>query len=309
MGEFLTERARFRNAVPILGTVDLFSPENPQGTPLAVLQALVGHQGSAWDFVVDHLRRIIARGEDRRYLGHMITLLGQRTAEMHRALLTETGDPAFDPEPVDAQEARSWADRVAGEAEETFELLEGQLDTLAALERQVAQRLLAFGPPILERVRSWRVEPGGLRKSRYHGDYHLGQVLIAEEDFIIIDFEGEPARDLEDRRRKHSVLKDVAGLLRSFDYAAFVAASESLEPSGLSPLDLTLLQGELRESSCELFLEGYQQVMGEAGDLTGRQMLELFLWEKAFYELRYEIRTRPPWVAIPLRSLERYFLG
>jgi maltose alpha-D-glucosyltransferase/alpha-amylase len=309
VGEFLTERTEFANAVDVLGSIELVAPGEAEGAPVAVLQELVEHQGSAWDLVVGHQRRIIQNLEQRDYLHYMIGLLGQRTGQMHQALCTETGDPAFDPEPVTSDDLRAWVDGVAREAEETFVLLEGRLDSLGGHERELAERLLAARHDVVGRVRGWKGKATGLKKTRYHGDYHLGQVLVVEEDFVVIDFEGEPARSLEERRRKHSALKDVAGLLRSFDYAAFVSAAETLEPSGLSPLDLTLSLGELRETACTEFLDGYREIVGGTGWKAARQMLELFLWEKALYELRYELNTRPQWVVIPLHSLERFFLG
>jgi maltose alpha-D-glucosyltransferase/alpha-amylase len=292
----------------VLGSLELLEPGADTGAPVAVLQALVSHQGSAWDLVLFHQRRIIQSVEERDYLRYMVGLLGQRTAQMHQALCSDREDPAFAPETISASDVRRWVDGIAQEAEQSFDLLERRLDGLGAHERDAAGRLLASRHENVDRIRGWEGDPASLVKSRYHGDYHLGQVLVVEEDFVIIDFEGEPARPLEERRRKHSALKDVAGMLRSFDYAAFVAASELLEPSGLSPLGLTLLLGELRESASAEFLEGYREVIGEPQWAAARPMLEIFVWEKVFYELRYELNTRPQWVGIPLSGLERYFL-
>jgi maltose alpha-D-glucosyltransferase/alpha-amylase len=238
-----------------------------------------------------------------------MSLLGQRTAEMHEALLTDTDDPAFAPEPISSDDVSDWVASVHGEAVETFDLLARRRQDLAEADWQLADRLLAARHEIESRLESLRLDAGGLRKSRYHGDYHLGQVLLAEEDFVIIDFEGEPARSIEERRRKHSVLKDVAGMLRSFDYAAFMAARESLEPTGLSQETLIRVAKELRDSVMDAFLDGYAEHRPEVTDTAARQLLELFVWEKALYELRYEIRTRPTWVGVPLYGLASAFFG
>jgi maltose alpha-D-glucosyltransferase / alpha-amylase len=132
---------------------------------------------------------------------------------------------------------------------------------------------------------------------------------VVEEDFVIIDFEGEPARDLASRRQKHSPLRDVAGLLRSLDYAAVLAGRDSVEATGLPALDLTLLVGHLRDDAAASFLGAYRAAHTSRADAaSSAQLLELLIWEKAFYELRYEIRSRPHLVTVPLHSLTRYFL-
>ncbi len=319
IGTFLTERAGFRHAVPVLGSVEFLPRESEQPIPVAVLQPFVATQGSAWDLVVGSFRRYLERArsepvalldEESAYLDQMVALLGQRTAELHLAFASETGDPAFDPEPVTRGELAAWIQGIAREADETLDLLEAQSATLEGYERRLAGDLLAARDAVLGRIRSVRIDPAGLRKTRYHGDYHLGQVLVEEEDYVIVDFEGEPARSLEERRRKHTPLRDVAGLLRSFDYATFDAGSGSLEAAGLGPLDLTLLLGHLRERAGETFLGAYWRTLPPPADPQAHaRLLELLVWEKAFYELRYEIRSRPFFARIPLHSLARYFLA
>ncbi len=145
-------------------------------------------------------------------------------------------------------------------------------------------------------------------KTRYHGDLHLGQVLLKANDFIIIDFEGEPARPLEERRAKHSALRDVAGILRSFDYAAASAlkAREHQPPEKAAQLAEAI--GEWKRSACAAFLDGYEKAAGDCASLPRdaadrRRLLNLFLLEKALYELRYELDNRPQWLVIPIRGL------
>ncbi|MFW6093751.1 MAG: maltose alpha-D-glucosyltransferase [Pseudomonadota bacterium] len=317
IGTFLSEQAHFPHVVPILGHVVL-ERGGGEPVPLAVLQEFVATQGSAWDLVVNSFRRYLERArsepvalldEESDYLAQMVALLGRRTAELHLAFAVETGDPDFDPEPVSDGEISGWVQGVAREADETFELLAGHLTQLEGYERRLADDLLAARERIVRRIRGVRIEAGDLRKTRYHGDYHLGQVLVEEEDYVIIDFEGEPARSLEARRRKHTPLRDVAGALRSFDYAAFDAGSGALESTGLSPLDLTLLLGHLRDTAGSTFLAAYwDTVRPRMARGAPDQLLELLVWEKALYELRYEIRSRPFFARIPLHGLARYFL-
>jgi maltose alpha-D-glucosyltransferase/alpha-amylase len=144
-------------------------------------------------------------------------------------------------------------------------------------------------------------------KTRYHGDLHLGQVLVAQDDFIIVDFEGEPERSLEERRAKASVLRDVAGMLRSFSYAAHAALLRREPTASLAEADLKAL-ADWEASARRFFLEGYRRptqgvasVPADAADFDA--MLDLFLIEKPLYELRYEIANRPDWLEIPLRGL------
>ena len=318
MGIFLTEKARFPHVVPVLGSIELARHDPRETVPIAMLQGFVWHQGDAWDLAVGQFRRYLERArsepvmlldDENTYLSHMIALLGRRTAELHTALQIETGDALFDPEPLDAGEIAQWIDRIAAEAGDSLRLLSERLNLLDGYDRWLGEQLISAGDSIEQRIRDCRVEPRGLVKTRYHGDYHLGQVLVVEEDFVIIDFEGEPARDLASRRQKHTPLRDVAGLIRSLDYAAVLAGRESLEATGLSPLHLTLLVGHLRDSATDTFLEAYRAALpATATEETIAQLLELLIWEKAFYELRYEIRSRPHLVTVPLHSLTRYFL-
>jgi maltose alpha-D-glucosyltransferase / alpha-amylase len=240
-----------------------------------------------------------------------MALLGKRTAELHGALQIETGDPLFDPEPLLDAQISEWVDRIVGEVAESLRLLTERLNVLDGYDRWLAERLIAEQANIELQIRSVRVDPAGMIKTRYHGDYHLGQVLVVEEDFVIIDFEGEPTRDLASRRQKHSPLRDVAGLLRSLDYAAVMAGRESVEATGLPALDLTLLVGHLRDEAAASFLTSYRASArpSEADERSSARLLELLIWEKAFYELRYEIRSRPQLVTVPLHSLTRYFLA
>jgi maltose alpha-D-glucosyltransferase/alpha-amylase len=178
---------------------------------------------------------------------------------------------------------------------------------MAPATREKVQPLLEREASILERIRGIAADLAGVVKTRFHGDLHLGQVLASQDDFIIVDFEGEPGRSLEERRAKSCVLRDVAGMLRSFSYAAYAAAVQPEPGTTLTPPAEQAL-GAWEDDAIHHFLEGYfgatQGVASVPADRAAFDaLLDLFLLEKALYELRYEIANRPDWVGIPLRGL------
>jgi maltose alpha-D-glucosyltransferase/alpha-amylase len=197
---------------------------------------------------------------------------------------------------------------VLRELGQTIELLEDSRTRLPEAALPEADRLLDRRAELEELVREAQVEDLDLVKTRYHGDYHLGQVLVSNNDFQIIDFEGEPDRPLEERRRKHSPLRDVAGMLRSFNYASRSALADvSLERmDNIDELSSWAVYWERRVR--EEFLAGYAE--GAAGSAsypeepeTAHALIDLFTLEKALYEVRYEIGNRPDWVGIPIRGI------
>jgi maltose alpha-D-glucosyltransferase/alpha-amylase len=185
--------------------------------------------------------------------------------------------------------------------------LERRRDALPEALRAEADRLLAQRESLLARIAAHANDRSAGAKTRTHGDYHLGQVLLVQNDFVITDFEGEPSRTMAERAQKQSPLKDVAGMLRSFDYAMHAAlftfiserpdTREAVEPAGR----------QWRQQAIAAFLEGYDEV-ARAGTLASAraemdELLELFVLEKAMYELAYEVDNRPDWVRIPLVGL------
>jgi maltose alpha-D-glucosyltransferase/alpha-amylase len=230
-----------------------------------------------------------------------------RTGELHAAFAQKTGDPAFDPVPHGSADAGAWTERVRNEAAAVLDRLARRRDTLPESVRDDADRLLAQREGLLSRIAAHANDRGEGVKTRLHGDYHLGQVLLVHNDFVIIDFEGEPSRTMEERAQKHSPLKDVAGMLRSFDYAMHTAlfnfvserpdAREAVERAGR----------QWQEQAADAFLDGYDEVARASGLASARAamkgLLELFVLEKAVYELKYEVDHRPDWVRIPLTGL------
>jgi maltose alpha-D-glucosyltransferase / alpha-amylase len=163
---------------------------------------------------------------------------------------------------------------------------------------------------ILDRIKGLESAVLGELKTRYHGDLHLGQVLLTADDFLITDFEGEPARPIEERRQKGSPLRDVAGMLRSFDYARAVAFERAQTRSPDVTMRIEAAFGAWRDESCAAFLEGYRAGVGNAASVPAneddrRRVIDLYQLEKALYELRYEVDNRPLWLNVPAQGLLR----
>jgi len=237
----------------------------------------------------------------------LVRTLGKRTAQLHAALARRTGDDAFDPEPVQATDIPLWVKQVRDDALATMDMLAQHRERLPEPLQADALAVFAAGPKLMQRVERYAQHPSRGFKTRYHGDYHLGQVLVAHNDFVIIDFEGEPARSMAERRSKHSALRDVAGMLRSFDYAMHSAVQSYVTERPDARATVTALAHQWRVDAQEAFIAGYDEVAGPAGLPTGaaerRRLLELFVLEKAAYETSYEMDNRPDWLGIPLLGL------
>jgi maltose alpha-D-glucosyltransferase / alpha-amylase len=315
MGRFLTEVARFAHIVPVAGGAEYVAADGTVHA-LALLQSFVDNQGDGWSWTLDYVQRFLdahriastpPAADAHAAYRVLAGTLGRRTAELHRALAAASGDAAFEPEPVRAEDVAGWVARVRAEATQAMEKLAAVASTLPAAAQAEAASLLAQRQALERRIAAAaEAPPAGLR-IRHHGDYHLGQVLVAQNDFVIIDFEGEPARPLEERRQKHSPLRDVAGMLRSFEYAA---AAALLRATAERPADLAVLEPLARSWAAETraaFMEAYRAAT-EGAPLFGQgapapALLDLFTIEKALYELVYEIDHRPDWARIPLRGL------
>jgi maltose alpha-D-glucosyltransferase/alpha-amylase len=314
IGRYLTEVAHFPNIVPVAGAAEYIDQESVSYT-MALLQAFVANQGDGWTYTLEYLARFL---EDRRsgvpmlddahglYLSQVKTL-AIRTGELHRALARPTDDPAFAPEPIAAADVAEWGAATRAAAQATLKLLSDRLPQLSAAVASDAQVLLARRENLMKRIETCTaMVPVGL-KTRRHGDYHLGQVLLKRNDFIIVDFEGEPGRTLEERRRKHSPLTDIAGMLRSFAYARHAAlergAAQAGEESGRWEALLQTWEQEARRT----FIASYDEVARASGLYESlqesRRLLTLFEIDKALYEVRYELGNRPDWTRIPLQSL------
>ena len=245
--------------------------------------------------------------------------LGRRTGEMHLALAADTTDPAFAPEPFSKDDLKALSSEAVALAQRAFQSLDARLQQQAeeqagdtdqsgsrqGVDVEQAHRLVTARDALLDRIRSAPRFEFVCSKIRVHGDYHLGQVLWSEADFYLLDFEGEPARSLPYRRQKQSPLKDVAGMLRSFNYAAYAGlfGQAATRPADFGRLEPWAHIWQTWASAA--FLRGYFETAGEASflpaDFAQRDaLLRLFMLDKALYELNYELNNRPDWVRIPL---------
>jgi maltose alpha-D-glucosyltransferase/alpha-amylase len=237
-------------------------------------------------------------------------MIGKRLAELHACLAQPSDDPAFAPEAAGKNDVAAWEAEAQDQLDRAFAALDKAKANLDADSAAAATKFLGKRREIHDLVRKLAGAKNAGLKTRIHGDFHLGQVLVVQNDVHIIDFEGEPAKPLKARRAKASPLRDVAGILRSFDYAA--AATVSNRPPASPKLDekqLALLQ-RFTAAAGDAFRKAYQAVLAEAEhpwiDLEADdKLLRMFLIEKAAYEICYEAANRPAWIAFPLRGLTR----
>ncbi len=334
VGRFLTERAGFQNVPALAGAIEYRRPKREPAS-LAILQGLVPNEGDAWTYtldalvdyfdhaatrtpadlplpsghIVDRLAAAIPAGVQDALAPHLASaqLLGRRTGELHVALASDPKDPVFAPEPFTPLYRRSLYQSARSLAEKAFALLAKRLRTLPDALRGAADEVLGLQGQIHGQLRVILERNVAAKRIRCHGDYHLGQVLYTGKDFVIIDFEGEPARSISERRLKRSPLSDVAGMLRSFDYAA----TFSLRREELRPEDVPGLEPWARlwkRWVCLAYLQAYHGVAVDAGFLPRatddvKALLDFHLIEKALYELGYELQNRPDWVDVPVRGI------
>jgi maltose alpha-D-glucosyltransferase/alpha-amylase len=238
----------------------------------------------------------------------MVALLGQRTGELHRALASSSGDPSFAPEDFTTLYQRSLYQSMRSLARRSLQTLaKGVVDLPDELQEQ-AQEIAGSEREILQLLSRIRERKIGGKKIRTHGDYHLGQVLFTGKDFTIIDFEGEPARPISERRLKRSPLRDVAGMIRSFHYAVHTALRSITDsrPEDRAALEPWVIPWYVHVSG--IYYQAYARTVSETSLLPEREadvalLLQIYLMEKAVYELNYELNNRPDWVAIPMAGI------
>jgi maltose alpha-D-glucosyltransferase/alpha-amylase len=339
IGNFLTGRG-FKNSPAVLGNIDYKTDHGRSSSAVGLLQEFVPNQGDAWKYTLDSLGGFFGRalGPDMRFAparrvrhalelmkeelpadaGELLAdyvesaiLLGRRTAQMHAALTDTGGGPDFALESFTAHDGeRLYSDMIA-QADIAFELLRRKQGGLSDGAGEEARELLereARVTAMFEPLKSSRIETVRIR---HHGDYHLGQVLYTGKDFMIIDYEGEPARPLPERRRKQLALRDVAGMLRSFQYAAFAALFGQVPGVPSDPEKADAVESWAvfwTDWAGALYLRGYfdeaDQLPSVPSDEKERRiLLDAFILQKALYELAYELNNRPSWVGIPLRGI------
>jgi maltose alpha-D-glucosyltransferase/alpha-amylase len=336
---FLTEKAQFPNVPQFLGDISLFHKGNTR-TVLAMMQEAVPNQGDAWEYTKDALHRyfervlVLPQTESKPQIveelssplafndlsdslqelmggifSERILLLGKRTGEMHQALTSFPEEKDFELEEFSLHYQRSLFSSMQSLTRSTFQSLKQNLKNLPENVREEADEVLHLKDQVLKIFKRIFDHKITTMKIRNHGDFHLGQVLWTGKDFMIIDYEGEPARPYSERRLKRSPLRDVAGMIRSFHYASY---STVLQDQYVNQRKEQNLQGWAEvwfHHISRFYLKGYfDQVKGEPfipkdrGDV--KILLETYLLEKAVYELNYELNNRPDWVIIPLRGIK-----
>jgi maltose alpha-D-glucosyltransferase / alpha-amylase len=319
VGRFLADVAQFKNTPALLGTVELVEAENRSA--LAVVHAFIQNQGDAWtvtgaslDRLIDEQRLLpndaVAETPEVASLLQRTRQIGRRTAELHRAFASRDDIEAFAPEPIAAEDSARWTDALLARAQNVFDLLERNPKDLGESAGQLARRLLDQRTAIAGHIEAERHTTFEGVKIRHHGDFHLGQILIAKDDVYILDFEGEPGRSLEERRRKGPPARDVAGFVRSIDYAVSAAIDRA---ANLGAEERVALSGRIRAWGDRLaaaYWESYREALDDArlwpaDEAQARQLLDRFLLEKAFYEIEYELNNRPTWSHIPLAATLR----
>ncbi len=323
MGLALAERG-FKNTPALLGQIVQVDSD---GTPtvLGVVQKFLHNQGDAWSWVQKILERgqrdlqVVspeAKGAPPLAVGELLSfarVLGTRLGEMHAALAKPGTSAAFEPSPIRAEDCERLAERVSARVGEACDnlarLRESPQATLSAEATQLVTRILEQAARVRQHIPAQARRAQGSIQIRIHGDLHLGQVLVAQGDAYLVDFEGEPARTLEERRALSTPLRDVAGMLRSFDYAAEVAARAlpPVEKAGGRGSPRPALWEEFRLGAGPAFLEAWRAATAampfaaaQAADADA--LLDLVLLERAAHEIVYEATNRPDWLAVPLRS-------
>ncbi len=336
IGRFLSEKTNFEHTPKLAGSLEIRRSNKAVAT-VGILQSWIRNEGDAWQYTLDHLAdffeacyAMTAMPSDLcRPQGHIVdflerevpaamrestgaylasaALLGRRTGEFHVALASDAQDSDFAAEPYTPFYRRAAYQSLRTLADRALATLRERLKQLPEDRRGEAERVLSLKNEIFNRFRFIVDEKITALRIRCHGDYHLGQVLFTGKDFMITDFEGEPARPIGERRSKRSPLRDVAGMLRSFDYAALTALKSTDFRAG----DVNRLTAAAR---CWVFwvslvfLQNYLDSSRAAGFLpTSKQelkrMLDLYLLQKAVYELNYELNNRPDWVGVPIRGI------
>jgi maltose alpha-D-glucosyltransferase/alpha-amylase len=302
-----------------LGAVEL--EQNGTHSAVAVVHGFIQNQGDAWTVTSAYLDRFVEEqrlltaeaaehsDEEAAYARRM-EQVGRRVAELQLALASRDDVADFAPEPITAADVRGWIDRVLQRANRSLDELARRRSGLNESDGQLVDELLAKRSMLPNRLRKLLPASVEAMKIRHHGDFHLGQMLIVKDDVSIIDFEGEPRRSIEDRRRKAPAARDVAGLIRSIDYSATAALERALKSAPDEQGKIARALDGWRERSVAAFLAAYRQSLGDTRlwprSLDGAdRLLDFFLLEKAFYEIEYELAHRPDWLRVPLAGTWR----
>jgi len=322
MGRYLTALG-YANTPSMLGEVTRFGRDGMPCT-LIMVQQFIHNQGDAWQWTLDTLARSIQQStiaepaagavhaadlsDPQMELVELAATLGRRLGEMHAALATPTDNPDFSPRTANQDDVDAWAASARDQLNAAFRILEHKTDWNSDFDARQAAELLECRGDLLEKAEQLAAAGLDSLRIRIHGDFHLGQALVAQRDIYIVDFEGEPARSLAQRREKSSPLRDVAGLLRSFDYAAaFAGGSGPGDLGEAAEIRKQQILQQFAPTAGAVFWEAYQEAMPagrlQASDDACIALLQLFVLEKAAYEVCYEAANRPTWISVPLNGM------
>jgi maltose alpha-D-glucosyltransferase/alpha-amylase len=303
----------------LLGTVELVDAE--RRSVVAVVHRFIENQGDAWTVTSAYLDRFVEEqrlltteaaeeSDERAAYVQRMRQVGTRVAEMQLALASRDDIADFAPEAVTAADVQTWAAELLARAQRIFDRLAQRRHELAEADRSLADALVEERGTLAARIRRLLPEDVTAMKIRHHGDFHLGQMLIVKDDVFIIDFEGEPRRSIEERRRKAPAARDVAGLVRSLDYSATAALERAVRSAPDDNGKIARALDQWRERATASVLAAYREALTDArlwpqdADAADR-MLDFFLLEKAFYEIEYELAHRPDWLRVPLAGTWR----
>ncbi len=308
------------NAAELLGEIVRTDKDQTPHT-LAIIQRSIPNQGDAWTWTLDNLKRSLedasigngSAGDAHspfETLAKFSATVGLRLGELHVALSSSTNNPSFAPILADDDIVAELSNRAGEQVLQALKDLERGRENLAEGDRALVGSVLAEQEDVLAIVRKLAENALGTRFIRVHGDFHLGQILISQSDAFIIDFEGEPLKPLDQRRLKSTPLRDVAGFLRSLDYAAASFELADIDPSSQPARERRAkLLSEYRRETATAFLDQYWQTVSNAPQLgldsSRADLLDLMILEKASYEISYEAANRPKWLSIPLRGFAK----
>lgn len=288
LGRFLSGPAKYANAPKVVGSLEIRASEP---VTLCLFQEAIENIGDAWKVTCGLLERLTEHGASREEaISQLLALadrLGDRTARLHNAL-GSGAEAGFSSDRIRPEDAKNWVHDICLSATRV-------LDQLAEHPGELSRRLVAQREDVIAEIRELSNVQAQGQKIRLHGDLHLGQVLVTADDLYIIDFEGEPLRPLEQRREKFSPMKDIAGLLRSFDYARGATESRAV---GIASADISVIVDQVKQTFWNSYVARAPALVGDLKD--AKKMLRMFLYEKTFYEIEYELANRPSWIDIPV---------
>ncbi|HOY68126.1 MAG TPA: phosphotransferase [Candidatus Ozemobacteraceae bacterium] len=312
IGKFLTEHTSFPHAARLGGALEFMGNEGEIAT-LAILQEYIPNRGDGWNHTLARLNDLCdalenGRNADPETLSEQMERLGERIGNLHAVLASTHGDPAFEPEPVTEEDWSGWRNSIELSLGQTIGDLGRTIGNLPSRKTALIEELCGSFSGVQAWLKTFNPDLNGIRKSRIHGDLHLGQVLVTDDDFVIIDFEGEPSRPIRTRRDKALPMRDVAGMVRSFSYATRMTTRQRAAGNSAFDQRLAKLVTSWETIMIHRFLKGYRQGAADCVSVPQERalfnrLLSLFLLEKALYECAYEMNNRPDWIDIPVSGL------